>query len=240
MVPAGRMEQTSPSASGPVLRFLRPALMLAFLVAGAVLLRAVPGLRHVLDSTALLRDGVWGRVVFLAGASVWCAFGLPRQVAGFAAGLAYGAVEGTVMITLASTAGCVAGFFWARWGGRQWAQARLGARFARLDAMLSRQPFLSILTLRLLPVGSALLLNLLGGVSGIGVLPFAAATVLGGLPQNVVAVLLGAGVRLDAVWQFVLGGGLFVASGVLGVWLLRRAQVGRIVQDSGQTGQPDA
>nr|WP_243444308.1 VTT domain-containing protein [Acetobacter persici] len=140
----------------------------------------------------------------------------------------------------ASTAGCVAGFFWARWGGRQWAQARLGARFARLDAMLSRQPFLSILTLRLLPVGSALLLNLLGGVSGIGVLPFAAATVLGGLPQNVVAVLLGAGVRLDAVWQFVLGGGLFVASGVLGVWLLRRAQVGRIVQDSGQTGQSDA
>ncbi len=106
--------------------------------------------------------------------------------------------------------------------------------------MLSRQPFLSILTLRLLPVGSALLLNLLGGVSGIGVLPFAAATVLGGLPQNVVAVLLGAGVRLDAVWQFVLGGGLFVASGVLGVWLLRRAQVGRIVQDSGQTGQSDA
>ncbi len=110
MVPAGRMEQTSPSASGPVLRFLRPALMLAFLVAGAVLLRAVPGLRHVLDSTALLRDGVWGRMVFLAGASVWCAFGLPRQVAGFAAGLAYGAIEGTVMITLPPQRGVLPGF----------------------------------------------------------------------------------------------------------------------------------
>ncbi|KXV62967.1 hypothetical protein AD949_07950 [Acetobacter orleanensis] len=233
------MEQTSPAASRPVLRFLRPALMLALLVAGAVLLRAVPGLRHVLQSTDLLRDGVSGRMVFLAGASVWCAFGLPRQVAGFAAGLAYGALEGIVLITVASTAGCVAGFFWARWGGRQWAQARLGTRFAKLDTMLTTQPFLSILTLRLLPVGSALLLNLLGGISGVGVLPFTAATVLGGLPQNVVAVLLGSGVRVDALWQFVLGGGLFLASGVLGVWLLRRAQIGHIVQQAGQNGQSE-
>ncbi|GBR23253.1 hypothetical protein AA0473_0335 [Acetobacter orleanensis NRIC 0473] len=213
--------------------------MLALLVAGAVLLRAVPGLRHVLQSTDLLRDGVSGRMVFLAGASVWCAFGLPRQVAGFAAGLAYGALEGIVLITVASTAGCVAGFFWARWGGRQWAQARLGTRFAKLDTMLTTQPFLSILTLRLLPVGSALLLNLLGGISGVGVLPFTAATVLGGLPQNVVAVLLGSGVRVDALWQFVLGGGLFLASGVLGVWLLRRAQIGHIVQQAGQNGQSE-
>ncbi|MCX2560679.1 VTT domain-containing protein [Acetobacter farinalis] len=235
------MEQTNPSAAQPVLRFLRPALMLALLVAGAVALRAIPGLRHMMDSTALLRDGAWGRMVFLAGASVWCAFGLPRQAAGFAAGLAYGALEGIVLITAASTAGCVAGFFWARWGGRQWAQARLGARFARLDAMLSRQPFLSILTLRLLPVGSALLLNLLGGVSGMDVLPFTAATLLGGLPQNVVAVLLGAGVRVDALWQFLLGGALFAASGVLGLWLLRRAQVARMMQDEAdRTGLPDA
>ncbi|WP_237938638.1 TVP38/TMEM64 family protein [Acetobacter senegalensis] len=241
---AARMDQpdrsTSSSASSSAARFLRPLLMLGLLVAGALLLRNIPALRHMLDSTALLRDGVWGRMVFVGGASLWCAFGLPRQVAGFAAGLAYGVGEGTVMITLASTLGCVAGFLWARWGGQAWARARLGARFARMDAMLSQQPFLSILTLRLLPVGSALLLNLLGGVSGMKLLPFVAATVLGGLPQNLVAVLLGSGIRVDAVWQGVLGGGLFGVSALFGMWLWRKARIARLMPDKQDPSEGNA
>ncbi|MCP1230203.1 TVP38/TMEM64 family protein [Acetobacter indonesiensis] len=231
-----RMEQpdraTRLSDTSPVTRFLRPLLMLGLLVAGALLMRNIPALHHMLDSTVLLRDGIKGRMMFLAGASLWCAFGLPRQVAGFAAGLAYGVGEGTLMITLASTLGCVAGFFWARWGGQAWARARLGTRFARLDAMLSQQPFISILTLRLLPVGSALLLNLLGGVSGMKVLPFIAATVLGGLPQNLVAVLLGSGIRVDATWQAVLGGGLFIVSALFGMWLWRKARIMALMPES--------
>lgn len=224
---AASMEPAPPSSPvvppRPVTRFLRPVLMLGFLVGGALLLRHIPGLRHVLESTDLLRAGLKGRALFLAGAAAWCAFGLPRQVAGFAAGLAYGLWEGTVLITVASTAGCVAGFYWARWGGRDWARTKLGTRFARMDAMLTKQPFLSILTLRLLPVGSALLLNILGGVSGMRLLPFVGGTVLGGLPQNLVAVLLGSGVRLNAVWQTVLGGGLFLVSALFGMWLWRRS-----------------
>lgn len=208
---------------------LRPAFMLGLLVVGAVLLRHVPAFAQVMHSTALLQAGVKGRCLFLVGASVWCAFGLPRQVAAFAAGLAYGLVEGTALITVASTSGCVAGFYWARWGGQAWARAKLGTRFARMDSLLSQQPFVSILTLRLLPVGSALLLNILGGISGMRLFPFAAATLLGGLPQNAVAVLLGAGVQLGAWWQGVLGAGLFVASAGLGLWLWRRSKLGGLM-----------
>lgn len=64
----------------------KPLLMLLILVVGAIGLRHVPALEQVLGSTDLLRAGVGGRLVFVAGATVWCAFGLPRQVAGFAAG----------------------------------------------------------------------------------------------------------------------------------------------------------
>ena len=203
----------------------KPLLMLLILVAGAIGFRHVPALEHVLDSTDMLRAGLAGRLVFVAGASVWCAFGLPRQVAGFAAGLSYGVAGGLAMITVASTLGCVAGFLWARWGGRAWARARLGPRFAGLDAFLTQKPFLSILTLRLLPVGSALLLNLLGGVSGMALWPFVSATLLGALPQNAVAVLLGAGVQVGAAWQYGAGVGLFALSAGLGLWLLRHARI---------------
>ncbi|MFT9359790.1 TVP38/TMEM64 family protein [Acetobacter okinawensis] len=219
----------APAYSPKVL--FKPVLMLLILVAGAIGLRHVPALEHVLGSTAMLRAGLGGRLVFVAGASVWCAFGLPRQVAGFAAGVTYGVAEGLAMITSASTLGCVAGFLWARWGGRSWAQARLGPRFEKLDAFLTHKPFLSILTLRLLPVGSALLLNLLGGVSGMAVWPFVAATLLGALPQNAVAVLLGAGVQVGSGWQYGLGGALFALSAVLGLWLWRHT---RIAVASGQ------
>ncbi len=199
--------------------------MLLILVVGAIGLRHIPALQHVLDSTDMLRAGLWGRFVFVAGASLWCAFGLPRQAAGFAAGLTYGVAEGLAMITVASTLGCVAGFLWARWGGRSWAQARLGPRFGKLDAFLTHKPFLSILTLRLLPVGSALLLNLLGGVSGMALWPFVAATLLGALPQNAVVVLLGAGVQVGAGWQYGAGALLFALSAGLGVWLWRHARI---------------
>lgn len=102
---------------------------------------------------------------------------------------------------------------------------RLRESLARLDGVLTRRPFLSVLTLRLLPVGSALLLNLLCGLSGMAVGPFVLATALGGLPQNAMAALLGAGVGVGAMWQYAAAAALFVLSGALGVWLWRRSRV---------------
>lgn len=232
MVPAQGMEPAFSRYARTATVLIRPLLMLLVLVLGALWLRHVPALRHVLDGAAEGRQGFAGCMLFLAGATLWCAFGLPRQVAGFAAGLAYGVLGGLGVITVASTVGCLAGFLWARWGGRGWAQRQLGARFARLDGFMTAQPFLSILTLRLLPVGSALLLNLLGGLSGMRVAPFVAATIVGALPQNAMTVLLGSGVQVGAAWQYVLGAGLFVASGVLGLWLWRHARIAAVA------GQP--
>jgi uncharacterized membrane protein YdjX (TVP38/TMEM64 family) len=209
--------------------FVRPLLMLAVLVAGAVWLRHALWLDQMLHGAGLIREGARGRVVFVAGAGLWCAFGLPRQVAAFAAGLAYGALEGLALVTVASVLGSVCGFYWARWAGlgevMRAGPGRLGKSLVRLDGVLTRQPFLSVLTLRLMPVGSALLLNLLCGLSGMALGPFVLATVLGGLPQNAIAVLLGAGTGVGAAWQYAAAAVLFVLSGMLGVWLWRHSRV---------------
>jgi uncharacterized membrane protein YdjX (TVP38/TMEM64 family) len=98
----------------------------------------------------------------------------------------------------------------------------MGGRLARLDAFLAANPFGATLTLRLLPVGSNIVLNLLAGVSGVAAGPFVLASAIGYVPQTVVFTLLGGGVRVGQGVQLVLGIALFAASALLGLLLMRR------------------
>lgn len=204
----------------------RPALMVAAFGLAGLVLRLAPGLHGLMSDTALLRGGVWGRVVFLAVASLFCAVGLPRQVVCFAGGVAYGPLAGAALASLATLVGAMAGFGWARGVGRAAVRRRLTGRMARLDRFVSANPFPAILTLRLLPVGSALMLNLLAGISGAGWRPFVLATLAGSLPQTIVFVLLGSGARIGHGWQAALAAGLFAGSALLGLWLMRRLASG--------------
>lgn len=208
--------------------------MLAALLLGALALRHIPGFAHVLDSTERLRQGVSGRLLFIVVGTAWCLFGLPRQVLCFAAGVAYGLAEGTVLSTLVTMTGALGCFAWARWGARGWAARRvmggtsplqthggLKGRFTRMKRTLQQHPFVAVVTLRLMPVGSSLLLNLFAGLAGVAFLPFAAATLAGSLPQTLIFVLLGTGTHINSTGRLVLAVGLFTASGVLGLWLMR-------------------
>jgi uncharacterized membrane protein YdjX (TVP38/TMEM64 family) len=77
------------------------------------------------------------------------------------------------------------------------------------------------LTLRLLPVGNNLLLNLLAGVSGLRVWPFLTASLIGYLPQTAIFALTGSGTHVDHGLQIALAAALFALSALLGVTLLK-------------------
>ncbi len=222
-------QQSSDQSAEGFLRALlkglaRPGLLLGGLLAAGLLVHWLPGLDHALFSRALLRDGMRGRIIFLCVGTLICAVGLPRQAVGFAAGFAYGPALGILLTTIANLIACLADLLWARLIGRNWARRRvLRGSLARLEDVIARNPFTAILTLRLLPVGSSLMLSLLAGVLDIGVVPFLAATLLGSLPQTVIFVLVGAGARIGHGLQIGLGLGLFVASGIVGLLLLRRS-----------------
>ena len=208
---------------------IRPGLLLCGLLAAGLLVRALPGIGHSgldhagLDHTALLRNGLRGRFIFLCAGALICAVGLPRQAVGFAGGFAYGSWMGIVLTTIATLTASLVDLLWARALGRDWARRRLlRGRLAKLDGFIARNPFTAILTLRLLPVGSSLMLSLLAGVLDVRVLPFLAATLLGSLPQTVIFVLIGAGTRIGQSTQIILGIVLFIASGIGGSLLLRR------------------
>jgi uncharacterized membrane protein YdjX (TVP38/TMEM64 family) len=197
----------------------KPALLLAGLVTVGLGLRSGMG-RDALDAPAQL-----GAAGFLVVATLACALGVPRQVTAYAAGLGFGLWTGCALALAAQVLGCALDFIWARAVARDWAARRIRGRLARLDAALARHPFTATLTLRLLPVGNNVALNLLGGVSGVAAAPFLVASTLGYVPQTVVFVLLGGGVRVGRDAQLALGVGLFVAASGLGLWLLRRVRM---------------
>lgn len=211
------------------------ALLLGGLVGAGFLVRTLP---VDLSGHALAQSP---GVFLLLGAAA-CAVGVPRQAIAFAGGYAYGFWGGGGLALVAQALGCLLDLLWSRAVARDWARRRLrgrfGARLARLDAFLASHPFGTTLTLRLLPVGNNLALNLLAGLSAVATGPFLAASIIGYLPQTIIFALLGEGVEVGRAVQIALGAVLFAASSLLGILLLRRQRAADLAEAA--SGAPDA
>lgn len=207
----------------------KPALMLLVFAAVALLLR-----ESGFDPRAAMASaGSHGPAAFLALGAAACAVGVPRQVVALAGGYAFGFWPGAALTLIAEVAGCAIDFGWVRLLGRRAALAFLerrgGGRLARLDRFLTGRAFTATLTLRLLPIGSNVLLNLVAGVSGVAAGPFLVASTIGYLPQTVVFSLAGAGAGLSNGVQFGVAAVLLLLSIGLGVLLLKSSsQLGRV------------
>ena len=178
---------------------------------------------------AMASAGSHGPAVFVLVGALACAAAVPRQIVSLAGGYAFGFWAGVGLTLIAEVAGCAIDFFWVRLLGRRAALAflrrREGGKLDRMDRFLTDRAFTATLTLRLLPVGSNVLLNLVAGVSGVAAAPFLLASAIGYLPQTVVFALAGAGAGLSSGVQFGLAAALLLVSVGLGVLLLRRRPV---------------
>ncbi len=172
-------------------------------------------------------QGLHGELVYLVTGGLAVAGGLSRQLISFLGGYAFGLGTGFVLALGASILGCAMAFLAARLLGRGWVVRHYGHRIERIDAFLHENPFTMTLLVRLLPVGSNLVVNLAAGVSRIGFLPFLVGSALGYVPQTLVFVLIGSGITVDPVVRIGLGVALFFASGMLGLWLYRRYRHGQ-------------
>ena len=172
--------------------------------------------------TEVRGQGWHGHLIFLAVGALTTALGFPRQVIAFLGGYAFGFIAGTGLAAVAAVMGCVLAFFYARWLGRSLIQNRFPGRIRKVDAFLHEHPFSMAVVIRLLPVGSNVVTNLLAGVSSVRGLPFFAGSGIGYLPQTMVFALAGSGVNFNPALRLTLAGVLFVVSSLIGVWLYRR------------------
>ena len=197
-------------------RLARPLLLAAGLTAAALILRALPPTTLPAAAKTLTLPA------FIALSTAACTVGIPRQAIAFAAGYAHGPLWGTAAALTSQLTACALNYVWARLIAKSWLRPRLGPRLTRLTTPLTTHPFTATLTLRLLPIGNNLLLNLTAGALAIPTPQFLAASALGYLPQTIVFALLGAGIHLARGTELALAALTFAASVGLGVWLQRR------------------
>ena len=165
--------------------------------------------------------GLIGVMVFLAIGALATGIGLPRQLLAFIGGLAYGVVPGLAVALLAALAGCYltvslsTAFFSHR------VRQRYPAFISQLNNLLQNDAFMKVLMLRLQPLGTNLLTNVCIGFTSVTRWKFLLASGIGYVPQMLVFVLLGAGIRVGTEFQWMLSAVLMGISVLLGILVFR-------------------
>lgn len=185
------------AAAGSILRSLLPLVGL-LIVAVLIRLTGVIDLDEAWIDAHIRGQGLIGQGLYLAVATAAVCFAVPRAAVSFLGGYAFGAASGTGLAWAASVLACAITVIGARRFGRELVSRRFGPRLRRMDGLLSRRPFVSGLLIHLQPAGSALVFNMIGGVSGACPTRFVAGSALAYVPQTVLGALLGAGIQMDA------------------------------------------
>ncbi|GHD41110.1 Uncharacterized membrane protein YdjX, TVP38/TMEM64 family, SNARE-associated domain [Marinobacter persicus] len=170
----------------------------------------------------LNHNGLSGLIMVCLAGGLFTGIGGPRQLLAFALGFALGGVQGVVTSTLAAAIGATGCFWVARWLLRDVLSTRFGHRMHSFNKLFHEQSLLKILMVRLLPVGSNLLTNLVAGCSSIRFLPFLAGSTLGYLPQMLVFALAGAGMGQANRYQLAVSALLFILASVIGAYLYQK------------------
>lgn len=211
--------------------WLRGIFLILSLVAVGLVLKQT-GIAHVfdrawIDSHIRNQPGFAGELFFILFGMLCTAVGLPRQMVSFLGGYAFGVIGGTLLAALATTAGCIATYFYARIFGRHFVRRLFPNRLEAFDRFVQGHPYSMTMLVRLLPVGNNLVTNLIAGVSRIPRPAFFLGSFVGYLPQTLIFALAGSGLTVDSRWQLGLSIVLFVVSGVMGVRLYRRMRHGQ-------------
>jgi len=109
------------------------------------------------------------------------------------------------------------------------------AKLKRFDNFVQADPLSMTLLIRLLPVGSNLITNLVAGVSSIPKLKFFAGSFIGYLPQALIFALAGDGLTVDSHWRIGSSIALFVLAGLLALPLYRRMRHGQTYDEALET-----
>ncbi|CAN0595713.1 unnamed protein product, partial [Ectocarpus sp. 12 AP-2014] len=160
--------------------------------------------------------GLEGLLAIILAGAVFTGLGAPRQMLAFALGFALGGFNGTLASTGATALGATGCFLTARWLLRDSLLLRYSRQMRQFDELFREQTLLKVLLIRLLPVGSNLATNLLGGCSHIRLLPFLIGSTIGYLPQMLVFALAGAGIGAANQYQLLLSIVLFIIASAIG------------------------
>lgn len=168
------------------------------------------------DAPADLADhirtsGTWGPALLMGLMVMAVLVGpVPTFPISATAGLVFGPVWGTVYAVGGATAGAMAAFWIARFGGRAVVAPLLRGHTAFCSTCSDRMLFAVVFLARLVPLVSFALVSYGAGLTAMSARAFCLATVVGMIPMTVAYVALGASLTL-APWAYGVGALVIVA-----------------------------
>lgn len=203
--------------------------LLVLLGVGAILLylfNATPVGRQIRDwdtLASLFDTPDWrGEIYFVVVSTVLTAGGVPRLLFYALGGFVFGFWEGLLWSLCSSLAGSFAAFRVARWGSREWLMERFGKRRFFNRIVHAEPTVASVALMRMLPV-SNVIINFGLSLSRTGSRAFLLGSLIGFLPQGIVAVIVGSGIATDVPWAgaWQIGGAGLLLAGLF-AWTRRR------------------
>lgn len=224
------MEHQSKSIRKWVLALLAVAFLLVFLY-----FLDVQELFQV--ALAWISDlGPWGPVFFIVFYILATVLFLPGLIPTMAAGVLFGMIRGTLLVSISSISGATLAFLIGRYLAREWVAAMIrgNQKFEAIDAAVAEEGWKIVGLTRLSPVFPFNLLNYAFGLTQVSLKDYFLASWIGMLPGTVMYVYigslagnlasLGSGERSRTPAEWALYGVGLMATVVLTLYLTRIAQ----------------
>ena len=180
--------------------------------------------------------GPWGPVFFIVFYILATVLFLPGLIPTMAAGVLFGVIRGTLLVSISSISGATLAFLIGRYLAREWVAAMIrgNQKFEAIDAAVAEEGWKIVGLTRLSPVFPFNLLNYAFGLTQVSLKDYFLASWIGMLPGTVMYVYigslagnlasLGSGERSRTPAEWALYGVGLMATVVLTLYLTRIAQ----------------
>jgi|AZIJ01.1.fsa_nt_gi uncharacterized membrane protein YdjX (TVP38/TMEM64 family) len=165
--------------------------------------------------------GFEGFAIVLMSATLFMAAGGPRQLISAVFGFVFGTSWGFILALLVSALSLSLTYFLAHSLLKPFIQKRFERQVTRLKTWFSLGVTRKAMIIRLLPVGSNLLTNLVAGAANVDFKRFLMGSVLGYIPQTLIFALVGGGIGFSQSEKLVLSAILFAVASFIGIHLYR-------------------
>ena len=144
--------------------------------------------------------GAWAPAAFVLLYIASCVACLPASFLTVGAGVAFGVVTGSILVSIGATLGASAAFLVGRHLARDWVRRKIGHRpaFVAIDKAVAEEGWKIIFLTRLAPVVPFFLLNYAYGLTRVPLRHYVLATWIGILPGSTLFVYIGSLTRTGA------------------------------------------
>lgn len=180
-----------------------------------------------LVSALLSEQSASGLMVIVISGALFTAIGGPRQIVALVLGYSLNWFYGTLLSTAIALLGATLCFYTARLLLRYSLKARFSRHLLKFNKLLRNNAVIKVCAVRLLPIGSNLMTNLIAGCSNVQFLPFLVGSGMGYLPQMLIFAMAGAGIGATDYYLFSLSIALFLIA-LVSSYYVKRLQSNRV------------